>query len=244
MRPGCWLLLLCLVAGSAAARTPAEAIDAAAAINRQARAAQQRIDSLAGQRHRVLEEIRLIELDGTANALLNRELRQEVTELKQSLADIDTDLRAVTETQTGIISLTAAMIDSLERFIELDLPFMLPERRAAVTRLRENLGRSDLSVSEKYSSVVAAYLDEIRYGHSNGVHRHKIGSRYVDVLRLGRAGLWFVTAGGTEAGRWDRQQHQWVRGDTNPESVLAAIEAVRDSREPPGVLLPLEVDAR
>ena len=46
------------------------------------------------------------------------------------------------------------MIDGVEQFVELDLPFLLKERRARVSRLRDMMDRADVAVSEKFSQVL------------------------------------------------------------------------------------------
>ena len=58
------------------------------------------------------------------------------------------------------------MIDGVEQFVELDLPFLLKERRARVSRLRDMMDRADVAVSEKFSQVLRAYQIENDYGRT------------------------------------------------------------------------------
>lgn len=238
--------LLWVVANVANAQSPGLAIESVLELNRSALAAQQSIDQLYENRQRVLSEITAIEQEGTIHALRNRELEQALSEGRQHLSEIDADLRAVTETRTGIIALLDAMIDSLERFIELDLPFELDKRLAAVIELRSDLARADIDVTMKYQAIVSAYLDEIRFGYSNAVSQERIetprGNRLANILRLGRAGLWYVTPDGAEAGYWDRVGRFWNDSATEPQTVLMGIRIVRETGAPAMLELPVYLD--
>lgn len=243
-----WLVFICaLVAtGAGYAQTPGEAIESALQLNSRALAAQQRIDRLATERKNLLNEIDIIEQAGSAYALRNRELEQQISALQQNLVEIDADLRAVSETETGIIATLDAMIDALEQFITLDLPFRTEARLEKIAGLRSELLRADLDVTDKYQAVVSAYLDEIRFGYTHSVIQQRIdtanGVRTVNILRLGRAGLWYVTPDGDHAGRWDPRQSQWIDADTDRQAVLDGIAMVRDSAKPVVVSLPVQLN--
>lgn len=239
------LMLLLTITGVSNGQTPAQAIDAAVELNSRALAAQKRIDSIYSERLQVLSDINTIEQDGSVHALLNREIEQQLTALKQNMVEIDDDLRAITETQTGIMALLNAMVDALEQFIELDLPFATEQRLNQIQVLRTTLKRADIDVTGKYQSVVSAYLTEIRYGHNHAVTQQTIetpdGRRVVDVLRLGRAGLWYVTPDHAQAGRWDSVQRLWTDTDTDASTVRQGIKLIRESATAATLPLPIQV---
>ena len=240
------LPLFWFICGVANAQSPGQAIESVLELNRSALAAQQRIDRLYKERQEILSDITTIKQEGTIYAIRNRELEQELSEIRQNLFDIDADLRAVTETQTGIITLLDAMINSLARFIELDLPFELEKRNAVIGALRSELVRPDIDVTKKYQAVVSAYLNEIRSGYSDAVSQETIetprGSRLANILRLGRAGLWYVTPDGAEAGYWDPVRRSWSDAETRPQTVLMGIRAVRASGVPATLELPIHLN--
>ncbi|MDH3589319.1 MAG: DUF3450 domain-containing protein [Gammaproteobacteria bacterium] len=240
------LLVMAFTAVTAWAQTPGEAIAATLRLNQEALDAQQRIDRLFEQRQRIQNEISTIELEGTTFALRNSTLAQQLADTRQNLAEIETDIHAITETQTGIITLLDKMIDALERFIVLDLPFQQQQRHARIASLRGDLVRSDLSVSNKYQAVISAYLDEIRLGFTNSVTTEQIstshGDRTMQILRLGRAGLWYVTADGRLAGRWDPRDRVWTDDNTDPQEVIKGIRIVQELAAPDVVKLPLRLD--
>ena len=239
-------ILMALLAVTAEAQAPETAINSVLELNSRAQAAQKRIDELYQQRQKLLNDINTIEQEGSAFAVRNRELDTTIAEVKQSLSEINADMQAVAETQIGIIELLREMIEALAQFIELDLPFDLEKRRAVITELRTNLSRSDISVTQKYQAVVSAYLNEVRLGHTNSVAQERIetplGHRIVDVLRVGRAGLWYVTQNGAQAGRWDARMQRWVDTDTNARDVMAGVHVVREIRPPSTIALPVQID--
>jgi hypothetical protein len=105
------------------------------------------------------------------------------------------------------------MIDSLERFIELDVPFLLEERRNRVTGLRSLLGRSDVTVAEKCRRVFEAYQIENEFGRTIESYTGKLelgdASFDADFLRIGRLGLLYSTIGTEKAGFWDIPSQSW-----------------------------------
>lgn len=231
-------------------QTPGQAIESALEFNRRALAAQKRIDRLYAERLQLISDTSTIEQDGSVHALHNRETQQQIDQLKTHLVEIDTDLHAVTQTRSGIISLMVGMTDALERFIELDLPFDRDPRLARIQQLRAGLSGAEIDVTKLYQSIVSAYLSEIRLGHSNGVTQQRIetptGVRMVNVLRMGRAGLWYVTPDGIHAGRWDALSGLWTDTNTDTQMVLSAIRVVQASaksgRNTQPIALPVQLN--
>ncbi len=239
------LPLLTLLA-CAQAQTPSDTIDAYAAAHREARSAQSAIEAQHARGELLRSERQLVEAQGTSFALQNRELETDIAGLQRNLRDLEDDLQAVAETQTGIVALLTGMTDALERFIELDLPFRSAERLGATAALRATLASSETSIAGKYQAVVSAYLTEIGHGSSNEVFSARIvtgqGERIVSVLRLGRAGLWYVTPDGQRAGRWHRRERRWIDdGHTDPAEVLRGIRMMRDEGPVTAIDLPVDI---
>jgi hypothetical protein len=96
--------------------------------------------------------------------------------------------------------LVIRMIDGLEQFVEMDVPFNLDERRDRVEFLRTNVDRSDLTVAEKFRQVLEAYNIELQYGRGFETYSDTIelagGPREVDFLRIGRIALVYQTTDG------------------------------------------------
>ncbi len=109
------------------------------------------------------------------------------------------------------------MIDGLDQFVKLDVPFLIDERTDRVERLREIMDRADVAVSEKFSQVLRAYQTENEYGRTMEAYSGSInvdgGERIVDILKVGRIALVYQTSDGEETGAWDQAQGKWVALD-------------------------------
>ena len=110
--------------------------------------------------------------------------------------------------------LVVRMLDGLEKFIELDVPFEEEERLKRVAGLRSSIDRADVSVAEKFRAVLEAYNIELQYGRGMDTYRGTIDidgtDREVDFLRMGRVALAYQTTDGTRSGAWDSTSRSWV----------------------------------
>ena len=96
------------------------------------------------------------------------------------------------------------MIDALDKFVSLDIPFLLKERTERVANLKTIMDRGDISTSEKFRKVTEAYQIESDYGRTIEAYRSEVnfeGETFnADFLRVGRVSLTFVTSNGDKAG--------------------------------------------
>jgi hypothetical protein len=101
----------------------------------------------------------------------------------------------------------------LKRFLEADLPFLLPERRKRVAFLETLLERSDVTVAEKFRRVLEAFEIENDYGRTVESYRDSLelggATREVDFLRIGRVALLYLSVDGSLYGEWNREQKTW-----------------------------------
>ena len=115
--------------------------------------------------------------------------------------------------QRQMMPLVIRMIDGLEQFIQLDVPFELDERMARLEFLRDNVDRSDMTVAEKFRQVLEAYNIELQYGRGVETYSDTIEIngvvRDVDFLRVGRVSLVYQTTDGKESGVWNVSTQSW-----------------------------------
>ena len=198
---------------------PAVAQDVEAALDsgtrniRLAQAAQERIDEVVGET-RDLESRYLTvlkEIDGLEvyNQLVEAQLEGQQSEL----TDLDESMKRVTVIERQIMPLMMRMIAGLEQFVDLDVPFLLDERRGRIRDLESLMARSDVTVAEKFRRLTEAFQIEIDYGRTMLAYKGELeldgGAREVNFLRIGRAGLFYQTvdAGGT--GVWNQDEREW-----------------------------------
>jgi hypothetical protein len=205
--------LLCLP-GGVEAQSVDGAIGAAESMDDAARGSQARIDQTVDQTRSLEREYAAImkEIDGLEvyNALLEKQLASQ----NQEIEDLNYSIDQVSVIERQVTPLMLKMIDALEQFIELDIPFLIDERRQRVAFLRTLLERSDITVAEKFRRLLEAYEIENDYGRTIESYKGSLdvdgASREVDFLRLGRVALLYETVDAEIYGMWDPDQKAWT----------------------------------
>jgi hypothetical protein len=179
-----------------------------------ARKSQAKIDRLADETRDLLSDYKTVvkQIDGLK--VYNARLERQIESQMKRVASIDESIDQVTVIQRQMTPLVIRMIDGLEQFVELDVPFQKEERLQRIEFLRENLDRADVTVAEKFRGVLEAYNIELQYGRGVDTYRGTIdlnGSpRDVDFLRVGRIALVYQTTDGALSGAWDTSAGSWV----------------------------------
>lgn len=159
------------------------------------------------------------------------------------LADIKKQLAGIEVTQRNITPLIEQMIATLEKFVSLDVPFLVEERTNRVATLKQLLARSDVSTSEKYRRTLEAYQIEMEYGRTLDAYLGKLGdgdsARTVQFLRLGRIALAYQTPDGQETGYWDAGQKKWIVDEQYDRDVKRALAVAKKEGAPDLVMLPI-----
>lgn len=207
--------------------------------------AQKRIDGLADQAATTLAEYRteLKVIDGLAvyNNLLQRQLDNQMSE-KEALTD---SMGKVALIERQIVPLMISMIDSLEEFVRLDVPFLLKERLDRVERLRTLMERSDVTAAEQFRRVIEAYQIENEYGRTMESYKGSVQidgqSREVDFVRFGRTSLVYQTAGGDQTGAYNKETGQFeaIEPSTYKTQVSKALRIARKQVAPDLMILPI-----
>ncbi len=211
------IVLVALIGGvSAGAQTTFEDLfEVAKSLNDNAVASQATIDELDDERSEMLADYKttLKQTDGVK--VYNRQLQVIVNRQLDKIATIKQSIEDVTGIQREITPLMLRMIEALDQFVQLDMPFDLEERVNRVERLRDMMDNPDVSVSEKFSQVLRAYQIESEYGRTIGPKTALIvidgTERNVDVLRIGRIAMVYQTSDGRETGWWNPNTKEWER---------------------------------
>ncbi|MFK7830033.1 MAG: DUF3450 domain-containing protein [Congregibacter sp.] len=178
-----------------------------------ARQSQVKIDRLADETRNLLDDYKTVmkQIDGLR--VYNSRLQRQIDNQMRRISEIDESIEQVTVIQRQMTPLVIRMIDGLEQFIEMDVPFNIDERRERIEFLRGNVDRADLTVAEKFRQVLEAYNIELQYGRGFETYSASIdtgtGERDVDFLRIGRLALVYQTTDGTEAGAWNNETRSW-----------------------------------
>jgi len=179
---------------------------------------QRHIDQLSEETKTLLGEYQALsrELDGLAvyNDQMQRLVDSQAEEkrlIAQQIEDIDL-------TREQIVPLMLRMIEQLETFISTDRPFLLAERSSRVQQLTDLMDRADVTLAEKYRRILEAYQIELDYSRTLEASQEELPVdgvlRTVDVLRVGRTGLYYQTLDRQAAAYWNNRQKAWIPADS------------------------------
>lgn len=206
-----------LASSASAAATLSDIYQVAEQINEQAREAQARVDALSEETRELLSEYRTVLKEIEGLRVYNQQLERQVESQEQEMQQLGRSIEEVTVIERQITPLMMRMIDGLERFVELDLPFLLDERRQRIETLRDMMDRADVAVSEKFSQVLQAYQTENEYGRTMEAYSDTINigdvPRKVDVLKMGRIALVYQSPDGELTGFYNPITSQWEELD-------------------------------
>ncbi|TVS17686.1 MAG: DUF3450 domain-containing protein [Gammaproteobacteria bacterium] len=206
-----------LAVGAAAGQAVASQLDTilstANEVHDQARRSQARIDQLSDEARRLLQEYRTVMKEVEGLRVYNRQLERQIAAQEREKGELNESIETVTLIERQIMPLMLRMIDGLEQFVSLDVPFLLSERESRVERLRDIMDRADVEVAEQFGQILNAYQIENEYGRTMEAYTDEIEidgrTLVVDFLRMGRVSLMYQTADGARSGVWNQQERRW-----------------------------------
>lgn len=229
---------------SAAQETVDKALKEQLSAQQQGKQTQNRIDKLDDQTQLMFDEYQagMIRLDDLKT--YNQQMQHLIDDQKVEMNKKEKQMRDVVEMQQELVPFLQQMVDVLAEFVGLDLPFLPEEREQRLQQLNQLLRRSDITVTEKYRRIMEAYRVEAEYGHTLESYQGTLNSseepRAVEFLRLGRAGLYYLSLKGDEGGYWLSESQQWLAlNAAQRESLANAIRVAKKQSPPDLVLLPV-----
>ena len=182
-------------------------------VNLKDAASQKKIEKIANQTRNIFSEYKQTLRESDNLRIYNNNLEKLIDSQKTEISSLNKQLNEVDATNEGIVPLMIRMVDTLEKFIELDAPFLLDERKNRIATLNQLLIDANITTSEKYRRVMEAYQIETEYGRTIEAYQGVISSndnkRTVDFLRIGRLTLMYQTLDGNEAYVWDQDNKTW-----------------------------------
>ena len=209
-----------------------------------AQASQERINSVVTVTNGLIDKYRSInkEIDGLR--VYNRLMTAQTNGQQATLDDIAFSMDQIDVINRQIYPVMNRMIDGLEQSIGLDVPFLMEERTNRIETLKEIMGRSDVSVAEKFRKVMEAYQIENDYGSSSETYRQSLEIestvRDYNMLRIGRIGLYFQSDDSKITGAWDVNENAFViLGNEHRNEIKKGIRMAKDLIAPELLLLPV-----
>jgi hypothetical protein len=230
-----------LLAGAASV---GEAVGQEVQANTESAVSQKKIDQLSDDTEALAAEYRATLQSTRSLEVYNRQLESLIASQDKEVESLNRQIDRVTEVGREIMPLMLRMIDSLEEFVELDVPFLEEERRDRVQQLRDMMDRADVTISEKYRRLLESYQIEYDYGRNIEAYSGELEeggeTRTVDFLRIGRLALLYQTLDGQESGVWHPGERRWQKlGDQYRASVSEGIRMARKQVAPDLIRIPL-----
>jgi len=238
------LLIATLAPSVASAQELKTALDERTKANAESVASQGRIDKISDDTEALLIDYRATTKQIDSLNIYNTQMRELVAAQEAELASLQEQIDRVELVGRAVAPLMLKMIASLEKFVDLDVPFLLKERTERVGELRKIVNRSDVTDSEKYRRIMEAYQIENEFGRTIEAYRATIDNtgadRTVDFLRIGRIALVYMTLDGQEVGAWNQENLDWMELDSsyiNP--IKQGLRVARKQAAPELIRVPL-----
>lgn len=241
-------MIAVVISLSASTSSHSEALDQAikveTATNEAAIKSQQKIDALSDKTRQMLEQYRSATHQTQSLQTYNGHLQRLLQSQQEEKTSLQHQLQEIETTQHEIVPLILRMLDSLDQFVRLDIPFLLEERQQRLNNLKAMMVRADVSNAEKYRRILEAYQIENDYGKTIEAYRAELTldgvTSTVDFLRLGRVALYYQRLDGSETGYWNKVQKQWQVLSTDYRNAIRnGLRIARKEAAPDLLTLPI-----
>lgn len=231
------------LAGPAVAQSIDKAIATQAQADSAAASSQKRINEIRDRLQDAASRYATATADAESLEKYNSQLEKQVQAQREEVDSIESQLLDIETTSREVQPLMQRMVDTLAKFVALDVPFLLGERTERVKTLQEIMTRADVTISEKYRRIIEAYQIELEYGRTLEAYEGLLGdgadARTVSFVRLGRVALLYQTLDGAETGYWDAGGKTWVVDNSYADAVKEARRVAKKDGAPNLLTVPV-----
>lgn len=207
---------------------------------------QERIDEIYEQTQDLLNDYRLV-VDETENLKrYNDHVAKLVADQQREIDDLQRQIDSIDGVKKGVVPLMYNMIDSLEKFVALDVPIRLESRQARIANLKDVMGLSGVTTSEQFRLILEAYKIELDYGTKIDSYRSELeyGGQTItaDFFNLGRTALIALSLDQKSGWVWDNNARAW--NEMEAEYISSAVKAYKMANKlEPANLVKLPIQA-
>lgn len=174
----------------------------------------------------------------------NDQLAKQLEAQAKAQAEIRASIAQASSLGPQIAPILTKMLASLEQFIKSDLPFKLEERMESIGDLKALMLNSEAGDSDRFRNIMDIYNVEIEYGNTYEAYPASVEiggvDTPVDMLRVGRLGLYYQTKDQKNSGMWDRASNAWVPLDSgHNREIRKAIKVAAKTIAPELMSLPI-----
>ncbi len=205
---------------------------------------QRKIDKLDDATRKMLEEYRRTLREIETLKAYTANLKQLVDSQRQEKASLQRQIEEIAIAEREIVPLMTSMVQTLEEFIELDIPFLPEERHQRIDQLKRLLGSPETTTAEKFRRILEAYQIENEYALTIEAYREELTlngeKKPVDFLRIGRVALFYQTLDGNHSGFWVAREKRWqALPDDYRRPIRQGLRIARKEAAPDLLTLPM-----
>ncbi len=205
---------------------------AEAKIFKQSAKSQSKINSIYEQTQDLLGEYRVTVDEGEVLRGYNDHVQSMVDDQQANLVSLQKQIDGIDKIKQGVVPLMYKMIDSLDKFIELDVPMNIKIRKERIANLRTVMDDSNVTVSEQFRLVLEAYEIEASYGAIFDAYQAEIdlGGRTLtaDFVHMGRIAFVAQSLDAKHSWLWNNETRAWEElGDEYIKPITSAIQMAR-----------------
>ena len=202
-----------------------------------AQESQQRIDKVVEQTRKMEDRYRaaLKEIDGLK--IYNQLLELQIENQARVKVDLEQSILVASQINRNIVPVLVGMIDALDQFVQMDVPFLMEERTNRVNSLDELMQREDVTVAETYQiendygKTIETYKDTLEVDGK---------TLELDFLRIGRVSFLYQSVDGGVSGVWNQKTRSWENADDNRNGIKAGLKIAKKQVAPDLVILPVD----
>lgn len=225
-------------------KAPKETLNEATNVQSQsdqtARESQKKVNSLADETESDLRKYKSVLKQIENMKTYNQQMRDLISSQEEEVKSINSKMKNVADLKKDILPLVGNMLNNLEKFVKLDVPFLKRERSKRIKNLNKLMSRADVSTSEKFRRVLEAYQIENEYGKTIEAYNGSVeidGEEVsVEFLRVGRVALLYRGLDGSTFGRWDKKTGKYVDLEGQYKSALKQGLRVAKKQQAPSLL--------
>jgi hypothetical protein len=174
---------------------------------------QAKIDATESDTDKLINEFKVVSKQVEGLKLYNAQKRIQIQAQLDLMDQYDEQLVQVVVMQRQIPPLAQRMLEGLEKYVNLDTPFHIEERKQRLDLVRASLSNPKVTASEQVRQILEAYNIEAEYGRKLDAYDETIvldGQEVVvNILRVGRLGMFFQSKDERKTGYCDNETGTW-----------------------------------